>query len=342
MKTLAKYTTQVRSICEHYAEFEDKTGLSSVNEIIQKALPNIFDFDFPLYDESYRTILETKIIRHYYMREIGLETIGLWKFHLENRLNEIMPFYNQLYNSTLLDFNPLYNVDMKTTGNRTDDSNFQTTDDRKRSINDTVQSKSTNNRDITNNTDVTNNGSSDTNTSNDGTSSNTNKTTSSTDSKQDSSNTTTHDNTDAFQDTPQNGLTDVRNLNYLTTARIVTDNTTDDGVSTANSETTSNSTDTGNTHDQGTSHTSTQDTGNEKQTGNVSENGTLDTQNNVTEDNLNKQIGQAKTLNDYAEQVIGKSPGVSYSQMLKEFRETFLNIDMMIIDELADLFMQVY
>ena len=44
------------------------------------------------------------------------------------------------------------------------------------------------------------------------------------------------------------------------------------------------------------------------------------------------------TTEEYLEHVKGKTPGASYSKLLSEYRETFLNIDMMIIDDLSDLF----
>ena len=109
---MSKYTTEVRYICETASRLEESVGLSNVNQVISKALPKIFDFDFPIFDESYRTVLETKIIKHFYTREIGLETVGLWKLKLDTKLNEIMPYYNKLYKSELLEYNPLYTHDL--------------------------------------------------------------------------------------------------------------------------------------------------------------------------------------------------------------------------------------
>lgn len=108
---MSKYTTEVRFICETLAGYDESQGYSKVEDIIADARPKIFDFDFPIFDESYRNVLETKIIKHYYTREIGLETYSLWKLKLDTKLNEIMPYYNRLYNSELLEFNPLYTKD---------------------------------------------------------------------------------------------------------------------------------------------------------------------------------------------------------------------------------------
>lgn len=105
---MSKYTTEVRFICETINGLDNSEGYASINKIIDNSLSSIFDFDFPIFDENYRKVLETKIIRHYYTREIGSETVGLWKMRLETKLNEIMPYYNKLYNSELLEYNPLY------------------------------------------------------------------------------------------------------------------------------------------------------------------------------------------------------------------------------------------
>lgn len=117
---MAKYTTQLRSICEVNANISESGGYSDVNEIISKAIPKIFNFDFPIFDENYRFTIEKKILKHYYTREIGFETFGLWKLKLDTKLNEIMPYYNQLYKSALIEYNPLYDTDVTTehTGNR--------------------------------------------------------------------------------------------------------------------------------------------------------------------------------------------------------------------------------
>lgn len=111
---MSKYTTELRFICENYAGCTESQDNDKVDEVISLALPKIFDFDFPIFDEQYRSTLETKIIRHYYTREIGYETVGRWKMALQTKLNEIMPYYNKLYQSELLDFNPIYTHDMHT------------------------------------------------------------------------------------------------------------------------------------------------------------------------------------------------------------------------------------
>lgn len=72
--------------------------------------------DYPIYDENYREPLNNKIIEHFWFREIGLETPQLFRRFLNRRMNEIMPYYNQLYKSALLEFDPLSNYNMQTEG----------------------------------------------------------------------------------------------------------------------------------------------------------------------------------------------------------------------------------
>ena len=63
-----------------------------------------FDFKldtYPIFDENYRNTLNQKILNHYYENEIGFETPALFRFYLNSKLNEIMPFYNILYEKQL-------------------------------------------------------------------------------------------------------------------------------------------------------------------------------------------------------------------------------------------------
>lgn len=111
---MSMYTTELRYICESYAGLTESAGYNNIENVIKKALPKIFDFDFPIFDEDYRAVIETKIIKHYYTREISEETVGLWKLRLNTKMNEIMPYYNQLYKAWSVDFNPLYDTDIST------------------------------------------------------------------------------------------------------------------------------------------------------------------------------------------------------------------------------------
>src|SRR5690606_20658596 len=59
--------------------------------------------ELPIFDTDYRDILTGKIVDKFYHREIGFETISIFSMKMRTKLNEIMPFYNQLYKSTLIE-----------------------------------------------------------------------------------------------------------------------------------------------------------------------------------------------------------------------------------------------
>lgn len=58
--------------------------------------------DYQIFEETHRKILNDKIIRHYYTREIGVETVARWRMFVRDAMHLIMPYYNQLYESELL------------------------------------------------------------------------------------------------------------------------------------------------------------------------------------------------------------------------------------------------
>lgn len=235
---MSKYTTEVRFVCEQAAGYNESQPYDKINEIIQKSIPKIFSFDFPIFDEKYRNVLCTKILRHYYTREICEEVVGLWKLRLETRLNEIMPYYNQLYKSELITFNPMYDTDLTT------ENNANKTETRQETENNTEDKTGQNarNRDYTDKATTT------------GESSVTNE----------DSGTTTNTNTsnDLYSDTPQGSLQNVENETYLTNARKISDSKNEARTNTA----TGSSTDT----------TTLNDTANEKTNDTYEENVTRD------------------------------------------------------------------
>lgn len=66
--------------------------------------------EYPIYDESKRKELNNKFIRHYWMREIGCETVGHFCLWCSNTFNEIMPYYNKMYETELLNVEHLLGI----------------------------------------------------------------------------------------------------------------------------------------------------------------------------------------------------------------------------------------
>lgn len=275
---MSKYTTEVRFICENKSGLEISGGSGDVDRIIANSWNKIFTSKAPFFDEEYRSILCQKILKHYYLREICCETVGIWTLWMNTRLEEIMPYYNQLYESAKIEFNPMHNVDLTSKHDRNVEGTSK--EDGTRTDNTTGKRTLTGNRD-TDNTSV-----------------GTRNTTNSSDETK----------RDLYSDTPQGAITGLENENYLTNARKITDNVNGTG----NEETNT-------TEKSGTDYSETEDT-----TGKI--------------DGVTSNTGKTNTTEDYLETIIGKQGTESFSSLLNEFRETFLNIDMQVIEEFNDLF----
>lgn len=321
---MSKYTTEVRFICESLAGELESQGNSKVKEIIENARVKIFDFDYPIYDSEYKGVLETKILRHFYTREIGAETYGLWKMWLETKMNEIMPYYNQLYKSTLLDFNPLYDVDVTTTRTIVGDS---------KKTDSSISAEHNEGRDSTTGTEDTRNSRTVTGSKED-TRTGKGTTGATTSTVNDSTAVENGNDWRYFSDTPEGGLTNIDttgNLKYLTD---LTHNTQHNDK---NNRDVGSGSSTGQYDDSETNSGkfTNVDVDNALKSSDSSRNNSSDKTGSST---LNSNVN---TTEAYSERVFGKRSG-DYSEMLIKFRQTMLNIDMQIVDELEDLFMQLW
>lgn len=102
------------------------TGKTSpISEVITEAAPLFFNFNFPFYNEEKRAEFEQNFLRHFYMREIGLETIDYFLLRLEDKLNTIMPYYNKLLTANEKEYDPFYTeiIDETITRDRTGKTN---------------------------------------------------------------------------------------------------------------------------------------------------------------------------------------------------------------------------
>lgn len=275
---MAVFTTELRTLCESTFGANKHLGGADVDHVIEGCWEQIFTSEWNTYDPTYKKILCRKILRHYWMREIGTETTDLFLHYLNTRMEEIMPYYNDLYKSATLEFNPLFDYDLQTTSKRTSDGETASLS--------TVSG--------TDNLTGANNGT----------------TSGSRTGKVTDKNSDTGQDVTKFSDTPQGELSGVLNGNYLTSATVV------DKSSSTNGD------------------RSTQDTTTETIEHNRTE--------QRTNESTKNDSGTAKTTEDYVLSVKGKSGGKSYSKMLTEFRDTLINIDKMIIDELHDLFMGLW
>ena len=82
----------------------------------------VFNFDYDFYTDSniIKSKFEQKFIDEYYFHEIGQETVARFQHRLRTRLNKIMPYYKQLYDTEIAakDINFLLNKDLTETFER--------------------------------------------------------------------------------------------------------------------------------------------------------------------------------------------------------------------------------
>lgn len=86
-----------------------------IRQIVKKI--NLFDFNYRFYEDSFKKEFEDRFIEHFYFNEIGFETVGRFKHMLMSKLNDIYPYYKQLYEIELKskNINYLMNKDLKET-----------------------------------------------------------------------------------------------------------------------------------------------------------------------------------------------------------------------------------
>lgn len=368
---MSKYTTEVRYICETLSGFTvEELKNKTVDEIIAASRTNVFNFDFPVYEEAFRGVVESAILLHFYTREIGAETVGLWQHYLCRKLREIMPRYNKLFLSSLLEFDPLHDVDYTKT------HKGESTGDKYGTHTRTGNGSSTHsNTVVTDGTVVdTDHGTSAETTSGNTTSSNSDSRTDNTttsgerDVTRNGTKTThdehTRDNThkDYYSDTPMTKVEGVNGMPvmtgdttlgynyYLTNYRKVTDAETgdNDGMETQDetvnedtsgtSRTTSTGSATGSGTTEGTRDVTTSATGNTKTDTEVTDDGTTTS----TDSESGNTTESFENTDDYVEHIVGKMGTASYSSMILEYRETIVNYMEALLDELEPLFMNIW
>lgn len=102
---MAIYTTLLRSIVEQ-RQADEHVGPDDFSV----AYRTLGLADYPIFDESYRAQLNDKIIRHFYFREIGFETVAQFRWRMDATMRENMVYFNQLYESLNLIVDPITNV----------------------------------------------------------------------------------------------------------------------------------------------------------------------------------------------------------------------------------------
>jgi hypothetical protein len=80
-----------------------------LGKLLNKTNFKLFDFPYTFDDANFKAQLEQSIIDFYYDYEIGFETPDMFKRKFKARFMRNIDYYNKLYNTTLLSYNPLTN-----------------------------------------------------------------------------------------------------------------------------------------------------------------------------------------------------------------------------------------
>lgn len=120
-------------------------------QLAEYSRSTIFDFDYPLSTNVNRADFEKQILNHFIMRRLGFDTPTAFEIALENKLNEIMPKYNKMF-----DMMSSWNVftdgesitrEQETTSNLTNESETSSSGTSDRRYSETPQSELANVRD---------------------------------------------------------------------------------------------------------------------------------------------------------------------------------------------------
>ena len=75
----------------------------------------LFDFPYNLYDNDLKPWFEEKFYQHFMFYEIGFDSVAMFKQRLMSKLNDIFPYYKQLYETEIAckDIDFMLNKDLK-------------------------------------------------------------------------------------------------------------------------------------------------------------------------------------------------------------------------------------
>lgn len=352
---MANYTMELRRIIESYTQNE--IGMKR-KERIKKGTEIFFsEIDYPFYDEKERAGFQERFVMNFYLNEIGHETPAMFSLYLENWLEQNMPYWNQVYKNSMIEYDPLTNVNYSTVTDRDKTQDVDTTGTRVDKNKRVDDNSKTNERDYTENKKATVDTTNDTNkiekeTQVGNTTNDVNKTGNSSD-KGTTSNDVSSFDRQLDSDTPQNDLAISANdgTGVIRYASSIKENKGDSNTKGTSSNTNENSSD---EKEKGTS-TNTIDTtsdekekGNEKSNedilGNISDNEKEKKTSNVDNDRLEKSEKDLKE-NEMTEEIKKGKHGVTdYADMIMKQRKTFIRIEKQIFKEMKrdGLFMLVY
>lgn len=340
---MAEYTIELRNVVENH---------------------NIFDFNYPFYDPRKRPDFEDRFIKHFFFREICCPTVDRFIFYLEEKMLNVFPYYNKLFQAAQIEYSILDNYKLteeyeSTKGNRGKTAGISSTVGQRKTqqdgetqqnrVVDTVGSVDTVGKDTekeTTNTDTTNHGT--VNGTNSSQTNGTNRT-------ETTENETSNEHTvEKFLDTPQ-GLTNLSDSKYLTTLKdIDTDRNVDrESVSNATNAQTVTGENNQVTDGEGNSQTvrnlernsTVQQDSDGKETTNDNITNTLAEEQKTTEDNNTRMYVEGEETEKHKLVRSGNIGVDTDSDMIEKhikLQKKLTTIELQFFAECEDLFMMVY
>ena len=304
---MAKYTVELRTI---YESGQD-----------------IFPFPYDFYDENERAKFERDFIRHFYFREICVDSVDKWLYFLEDKFQTVLPYYNELFKANQIEYSVLDNYNLTETmtrklenkglsrgmlsarGEQFDEQTTTAKDNRTTDTTGKLESEGSTNE-----------------TRNDATTENANGTTNVTNEQS---------TTKKFLDTPQ-GQTDLTNSKFLTTLN------QDDSNGTTETETNTETTRTNNGSTNGGS-TSTQESESKETMLNESEGSTSGTKRTIDDSNTRTETeGEQQEISELKRKGnIGIDTDADMIQKHIKLQQIMKKIKSMFFDECEDLFFQL-
>ena len=278
----------------------------------------LFDFPYEFDDPKFRAQIEQSVIDYYYNYEIGTETPDEFKRRFQAKWLSFIDYYNLLYNTTLLSYNPLINYKMTealeqlATSNNTQNSTTDTTS------NGTTSQEGTDVLSQTTSTDSTR-----------------------TDNLTSTNDTTRTDNLKSVVSNSSEGTGNETTSDYPQQAIAGGDFLEGEKTST----TTTSGTDTTNNTGTQTNSGTTLNTGTQTNAGTGSTDSTTTSDNTATSEDSANTTGtltaEGSTNTTYEKTIEGLT-GTSYQELIAKERQNLIRLIPMIISELKPLFILVY
>lgn len=123
------------NLCYNYISLTEgipveQVKLYPLDEIAKKARPYFFDFNYELFNESYKEHLETSFIKYFFLYEIGFDTFQSFKNQLTIDWQLKIIAYNKFYKSNdMIDDAILSTVDLSATNESNSTGNTNSTSD---------------------------------------------------------------------------------------------------------------------------------------------------------------------------------------------------------------------